>query len=217
MKRCKICNFEKDESFFSRVQKSSPYLRGYCKSCHVEDSKKRQNEDPEQANIRKIKWAKNNADKIKENRNQPNIKKYKKKYDAERYLLNKDKIKLYQAKNKQRTRDYEKYKSSTDVNYRLAKALRRRLHDALKKKRKGGSAVKNLGCSIAELKIYIESKFKKNMTWDNWNHTGWHIDHIVPLARFDLSNPEQIKYACHYTNLQPLWAEENHSKSDSLE
>ena len=54
------------------------------------------------------------------------------------------------------------------------------------------------------------------MSWDNYGapqgQRGWHIDHIKPLAAFDLTDPEQCKQACHYTNLQPLWADENMRK-----
>jgi hypothetical protein len=50
------------------------------------------------------------------------------------------------------------------------------------------------------------------MTWENWTHDGWHLDHIQPLASFDLSNREQFLMAGHYTNLQPMWARDNFSK-----
>lgn len=87
---------------------------------------------------------------------------------------------------------------------------------AIKGNSKNGSAVRDLGCSIEELKTYLESKWQPGMNWDNWSKDGWHIDHIRPLASFDLSDPEQLRQACHYTNLQPLWAEDNFKKSDSV-
>ena len=52
------------------------------------------------------------------------------------------------------------------------------------------------------------------MSWDNYGE--WHIDHIMPLSTFDLTNPDQLKEACKYTNLQPLWAEDNLHKSSKL-
>jgi hypothetical protein len=64
------------------------------------------------------------------------------------------------------------------------------LRTALKNNSKRGSAVKDLGCSIEELKIYLESKFLPGMSWDNWSPDGWHIDHIKPLSKFDLTDRE---------------------------
>jgi hypothetical protein len=79
---------------------------------------------------------------------------------------------------------------------------------------KTGSAIDELGCSVDQLKRYLESKFQPGMTWDNWTRDGWHIDHIKPLSSFDLTDPGQFKVACHYTNLQPLWAKDNLVKSN---
>lgn len=100
------------------------------------------------------------------------------------------------------------------TNSRLARNLRCRLLEAIKCNYKNGSAVRDLGCSIAELKAYLESKFQSGMSWDNYGRNGWHIDHIIPLAAFDLTNKDDLLKACHYTNLQPLWATDNLKKGD---
>jgi hypothetical protein len=99
-----------------------------------------------------------------------------------------------------------------NINSRLKKNLRGRLSQAIKNNQKSGSAVRDLGCTIAELKSYLESKFLPGMSWDNWSLEGWHIDHIEPLSKFDLSDPIEFKKACHFANLQPLWAKDNLSK-----
>ena len=75
---------------------------------------------------------------------------------------------------------------------------------------------------MAFLVEYLESKFQPGMTWKNYgnpngDHTNcWHIDHIIPCASFDLSDPEQQVKCFHYTNLQPLWAKDNIRKKDKI-
>lgn len=54
------------------------------------------------------------------------------------------------------------------------------------------------------------------MTWENWGRGGWHIDHILPVSSFNLSDPDQFFKAFHFTNLQPLWERENLSKGSRL-
>jgi hypothetical protein len=113
---------------------------------------------------------------------------------------------MYKAKCRQR------YKNNT--NHRLSNVLRRRLGKALQNNQKIGSAIKNLGCTISEFKEYLESKFQPGMTWDNYGQ--WHIDHIKPLSKFDLTDLKQLKKVCHYSNLQPLWAKDNLRKGNKL-
>ena len=67
-----------------------------------------------------------------------------------------------------------------------------------------------LGCSFEQLKEHIESLFQEGMGWHNMGE--WHIDHIVPLAAFDLTNEGQQRMAFNYKNLQPLWAIDNLKK-----
>lgn len=74
------------------------------------------------------------------------------------------------------------------------------------------SAVTDLGCSIEFLMEYLSSKFQEGMSWENYGKQGWHIDHILPLSKFNLEDPTEFKVANHYTNLQPLWAIDNLKK-----
>jgi hypothetical protein len=72
-----------------------------------------------------------------------------------------------------------------------------------------------MGCSIAYAYAYLEAQFAEGMSWENYGE--WHIDHIRPCASFDLEDPVQQRECFHYTNLQPLWAKDNLSKSDKWE
>lgn len=99
------------------------------------------------------------------------------------------------------------------VQNKLALSLRTRVKIAVKSNAKAGSAVRDLGCTIPELKALLESKFKSGMTWKNWSLHGWHLEHIVPLHKFDLTERTQFLKACHFSNLQPMWATEHYKKS----
>lgn len=72
-----------------------------------------------------------------------------------------------------------------------------------------------VGTSTAGLRAYIESLFVPGMSWDN--RSKWHVDHIRPCCSFDLTDPIQRKQCFHYTNLQPLWAEDNRRKGGKYE
>jgi hypothetical protein len=124
---------------------------------------------------------------------------------------------FFKNKKSKYNQKYESKRLKIDLNFKIAKNLRSRLSKTIKNNLKFGSAISDLGCSIEEFRQYIQSKFDSKMNWDNYGHKGWHLDHIRPLSSFDLTNLEQFKYACHYTNLQPLWAKDNLVKSNKYE
>jgi hypothetical protein len=122
--------------------------------------------------------------------------------------------KQYAKKNNKRISKYKKFymkmRYKNEVEFRLCSRFRSYLYLHLKNSKKSDHALELLGCSIRFLKTYLEKQFKPGMSWDNYGK--WHIDHVKPCAKFDLSKTEEQKKCFHYTNLQPLWAKENLSK-----
>ena len=94
-----------------------------------------------------------------------------------------------------------------NTQWSIRSKLRSRFNSAIHYKFKTGSAIRDLGCTIEEFIAYIATLFQPGMSWAN--RGDWHLDHIDPLATFDLTDPEQVRDACHYTNIRPLWAREN--------
>lgn len=141
---------------------------------------------------------------------------FRKKDDPEFKAANVSRVKEWQIANRERSNEGARQRRviryANDVQFKIGLCLRRRLYMAIKGMHRSGIAVRELGCSIPEFKAYIEAKFDEGMTWDNWSKDGWHLDHIKPLQRFDLTSPEQLRIACHFTNLQPLWSFDNCSK-----
>lgn len=122
---------------------------------------------------------------------------------------------IYNKNNLEKRAIYRRRKYATDINFSIADCLRSRINRAVRVGR-AGSAIRDLGCSLDELRSYLESKFLTGMTWNNRGRDGWHIDHVIPLAYFDLTDREQFLKACHYTNLQPMWAIDNYKKHARL-
>jgi len=203
MKICTKCKINKELNEYYKQEFGKYGVRSKCKECVFKHNKE---------NCRAIYFKEY---KVK---NHKKISDYGKKYYQKNkeknsiyYQKNKDRLKenarQYRIKNKDKRTKYNREKLNNDINYKLVKNLRTRLNCAMKNNQKTGSAIKDLGCSIDELKKQFENQFQKGMTWDNYGE--WHIDHIKPLSSFNLSNNIEFKKACHHTNLQPLWATDN--------
>lgn len=124
----------------------------------------------------------------------------------------KEYIKKYRKENKSKRNKYEKERRKNDPQFRITNNLRKRTYMGIISQggTKSASTQELLGCSFDYIRIYIESQFIEGMSWENY--PDWEIDHIRPMASFDLTDPEQQRQCCHYSNLRPLWAEENSSK-----
>lgn len=108
-------------------------------------------------------------------------------------------------------------KLKNDPNFKLKMQLSHRIYLALKVKNifKSKKTLKLLGCTVEELWQHLEKQFQPGMTKENYGE--WHVDHIKPCALFDLTKDEDQAACFHYTNLQPLWAEQNLKKGKKYE
>lgn len=199
MKQCKKCLETKDLLEFTKNKSTKDGLCCYCKNCKSHIDSQYYKKNSKDINQRRSKY----------HQTSPIAKECRKRYAKS------DKGKLAQ-------RRYVKKRYQSNIEFKIRTTLRTRLRHAITKNIKQSSAIKLLGCTVEYFISYIESKLLPNMTWDNYgnpngNHTDcWHIDHIVPCSNFDLTSLEQQKLCFHYTNLQPLWAKDNLSKSDKV-
>jgi hypothetical protein len=112
--------------------------------------------------------------------------------------------------NRDRVAASRRSRRASDSRFRATENLRRRVREVLKEAPKSQKTLKLFGCSPSFLRGHLTGLFKPGMTWENYGQ--WHIDHIKPCAAFDLRDPEQQKQCFHFSNLQPLWADENQRK-----
>ena len=120
---------------------------------------------------------------------------------------------LEQFKSKEKLHSYYRERRKENIQFRLAHYIRLHVRGVLKGNLKNRY---ESGCSAVYLRAYLETKFKDGMNWENYTWKGWHVDHIIPLSLFDLTDRGQYLQACHYTNLQPMWAKDNLLKGKKL-
>jgi hypothetical protein len=118
---------------------------------------------------------------------------------------------------KKRRREYQAKKTREDLVYRLRGVLRRAARRACEAggKRKEYRSEKYLGCTVGQAKLHIQKQFQKGMNWNNYGR-AWHIDHVIPLASWDLTKEDHRMRAANILNLQPLWARDNLKKGARL-
>ena len=194
-KVCRVCKEEKALSEFYKCKRNTAkgvtsYVRSRCKECKKEANKA---------------WTKAN----RERQNQLN-----REYRARKKSGIKRKLRQTHAERLA----YQKNRYHNDANFKIIRTLRTRLHHALKGNTKSDRTLELLGTTVEHLHEHLESQFLPGMSWDNHGHGEgkWQVDHIVPCASFNLSEEEQQRQCCHWTNLQPLWWEDNQEKSDKV-
>ena len=136
------------------------------------------------------------------------------KYYYENIGIIKEKRKEYDKNNREKRNNYISDRKLNNPIYRLSHIVRNRIKQFLKTNNitKKNTTFDIVGCTPEFLKEHLEIQFNNGMSWDNYGN--WHIDHIIPLSL--AKNEEEVYNLCRYTNLQPLWAEDNLKKSNKI-
>lgn len=203
-KKCSKCKISKKFTEFYKDNNRKNKLSCWCKGCY--------NVYQEKNKLKRKLYQKQYREKFEER---------KKKLDKIYYERNKKRIlkmaNNYRKTHKKQRNQYLRQRKRKDSIFKILVNLRNRISMAIKDNSKSSATTKLLGCTIQYLKQYLESRFQSGMTWSNWSLKGWHIDHIKPCAKFNLSKAEEQRKCFHYSNLQPLWAIDNYKKGVKYE
>ena len=183
----KICSKCKEEKEVCEFEKN----RNVCKICRKIYIKEWSSKNPD---IRKI---------------------YDKSYRNKNFDKEIQRRKKYFSENKERIYKKHKNKKEIDPILKLTTNMRSRINIFLRLNhvKKQSKTFEIIGCSPKFLKEYIEKKFTEGMSWGLMGK-HIHIDHIIPLS--SAKTEEEVYRLCHYTNLQPLWAEDNLKKGSKI-
>lgn len=195
MKTCSACKVSMEVSNFFKDKYKKDGLGSQCKLCHKKSC----------ANWDRTLYITDYMKKYR-SKNKEKCNSIRKKY------VNHNKAECYK-----KTQIYIKNRVKTDPQFKLRTLLRSRLSAALRNKAKQGSSVRDLGMSIKDFLVYLNVDcFHRYGIPYTGNEKLFHIDHIRPLASFDLTNKEELLKAIRWDNLQVLTVEQNLSKGAKL-
>lgn len=245
LKKCSKCKIDKIASFdfFPKCNGNSDGFSYWCKECHSNHQKNRMISEQEKQRNREraLIWYQNNRERANK-RNKiaylmnPEIYKIqanqwkmknpdrKKKLDREWIKNNSERSLLTHIK--WRKANPEKYKLITKrarikrmstAKGRLDHSMTTAINKALSGNKNGRHWEILVGYMLNDLMKHLEKLFKPGMNWKNYGK--WHIDHIIPKSVFNYIDyiDFDFKRCWALSNLQPLWAKENHNKYNKLE
>jgi hypothetical protein len=209
MKICSVCKIEKELCDFNRNSRSKDGHKSLCRNCQKLETKQYKDKNRDKIN-EKARTSYHLNPKIQREREERWKQNNPEAYKVSIYKKHKKWVENNKERRRKYNNSYNSERLKNDILFKLARNIRIRINRFLKNKTNKSNDI--LGCSILTLKNHLEHKFIENMSWDNYG--DWHIDHIIPLS--SAKNEEEIYRLCHYTNLQPLWAEDNLKKSNKI-
>ena len=129
---------------------------------------------------------------------------------------NKERMNRWRQENRDRINAVRRIKYKDNIQYKIARRINGATYNVITRAPKRSYMYELLGCNHDALVAHIASLFVDGMTWNNYGKDGWEIDHVVPLNTVDLTNMDDLKKVCHYTNLQPLFVKDNQRKAQHV-
>ena len=222
IKQCSECKLIKNVSEFY-YRKKKHYYEGKCRECHA---------------LRMQEWRKGNEERNKINDRRyaksDKRKKWRDEYRKRPEVLVRERAQTISYRNQPDNHEKRiEYLNKPEVNKRTNELKRKRreniniklndrisgaINHSIRNGKNGLHWETLVGYTLEDLKWHLEHKFQMEMTWDNYKHSGWHIDHIIPISRFNFSSYNDIdfKRCWALSNLQPMWGKENMSKGNKI-
>jgi hypothetical protein len=224
-KICTCCKQEKlkyvDFAFVNKKNRPNPQVRPQCRECRskVEMQRRNRDEGSRQAYLQRSKdWRDANKSKINDyhvRNREDNLKRFKEYREKNKENIKESKKAYYsKPENKLHRNAKDKERKKEDISFRLMANIRTRIHNVLKSN-KCDKTDKLLGCTKIQLIEWLSQQFSDDMSWNNYAKL-WQIDHVIPLAFFDLTDLSQQKLAFNWSNLRPLYSQVNLEKNDSI-
>lgn len=210
LKRCSKCKGWKQLGEYYRQKARWDGFRSACKECgraqKIKSDKEYYRKNKAKINVQNRKYREKNKEKLAAKKREY-IEKNKGKVAA--------RIRKYNKKPevKERINKRLRERRKEDPLFRLTTNMRNALNSSLKRAqtKKQQTSFKYISCSPSFLLERLEK-----MRIERGLDASAHVDHMMPLDSFDLSDPEQLRRAWNISNLQLLSAEDNFKKSNKV-
>lgn len=213
VKTCKTCNEEKEITLFGKsgTRDGVAKYTSECKQCRNAALKEKYRQDPTRVlEYNKKQYNKHSAKIIEQHRQ----------YVKENQETVINGRRRYCVENAEKIRERHKiYMETYFIRFperRYAYSARRRAHRLLKGICEDDDYV---GCTSEFLNEWIHFAIEhsgfSDMTMENYGSL-LQIDHVVPCAKWDLTEETHRVHCFHWSNLAPIYSTENQSKKDKI-
>ena len=193
-KVCSKCKLNLSLNSFTFNNKTKKYTYR-CKNCLLQDQRLYREKNKEKLKVRDSNYYQKNKVQINER--------------------NKNYISDNRNKRNEYIRKYKKEKKLKEPSFKIYELLRKRIWRCVKKNKKSNISKYYLGCDLEFYKKWIEYTFSNDMNWENHGKI-WHIDHVIPISYFNLTDDDKIKIAFNWKNTRALSIKDNLVKKDKI-